>query len=77
MSARAIIYIRVSEGRQVDNTSLESQEDACRRWSAQNGLEVEHVFVEKGESAKTADRTQFQAMSGICPQFRKAASATS
>jgi site-specific DNA recombinase len=58
----AIIYVRVSDSRQVDNTSLDSQETVCREWCRTNGLEVSRVFVERGESAKSADRTQFQAM---------------
>ena len=59
---KAVIYVRVSSGRQVDNTSLESQEAACRQWCESNGLDIARVFVELGESAKTADRTQFQAL---------------
>jgi len=60
--SKAVIYVRVSSSRQVDNTSLESQEAACREWCRQQKLQVAHVFVERGESAKTADRTEFQHM---------------
>jgi site-specific DNA recombinase len=59
---KAIIYVRVSDARQVENTSLDSQEKVCREWCHTNGLEVSRVFIERGESAKSADRTQFQAM---------------
>jgi site-specific DNA recombinase len=62
MTTKAIIYVRVSDARQVENTSLDSQEKVCREWCRTNGLEVCRVFIERGESAKSADRTQFQAM---------------
>ncbi len=60
--AKAILYVRVSHARQVENTSLAGQEDVCRRWCAANGLEVAKVFIERGESAKSTDRPEFQAM---------------
>lgn len=31
----AVIYVRVSSDEQVENTSLETQETACRRWLVQ------------------------------------------
>lgn len=55
----AVIYIRVSSDLQVKGTSLESQEAECRLWCLRNGYEVSRVFVDAGESAKTADRPQF------------------
>jgi site-specific DNA recombinase len=60
--AKALIYTRVSDSRQIDNTSLDSQQEVCNEWCQTNGLKVDRVFVERGESAKSADRTQFQAM---------------
>lgn len=59
---RAFIYVRVSDDRQAENTSLESQEKVCREWCAVRNIEVEQVFRDEGESAKTADRPQFQSM---------------
>ncbi len=57
---RCIIYCRVSSLEQVANTSLEHQEKCCREYAFRNGWEVvEPLFIEKGESAKTADRTEF------------------
>lgn len=52
----AVIYTRVSTEDQVENTSLDSQEDACRRFCADNGLNVARVFREEGVSAKTLQR---------------------
>jgi len=53
-----IIYIRVSSDKQVKGTSLEFQEEICRKYCEQNEIEVMELFCEEGESAKTADRTE-------------------
>jgi len=58
----AVIYTRVSSKDQVDNYSLETQEQACKEFAARAGYDVVRVFTERGESAKTAVRTQLQAM---------------
>ena len=58
MRRSAVIYVRVSSPRQVENTSLATQEEACRAYCLRAGLEVLRVFREEGESARTADRTQ-------------------
>ncbi len=58
---RAIVYCRVSSKEQTQNLSLPVQEDQCRAFCGQNGWEVDRVFLERGESAKTADRTELQA----------------
>lgn len=63
---KAVIYCRVSTKEQVENLSLATQEQECRRYCAQNGLEVAKVFVDKGESAKTANRPQLIAMMEHC-----------
>ena len=56
-----IIYCRVSTKEQVELTgSLAYQERLCRDYAKRNGYEVVKVFVEKGESAKTTDRTQLK-----------------
>ncbi len=49
---RAIIYLRVSTEEQVDNFSLETQEDICRKEAEKRGYEVIDVFREEGRSAK-------------------------
>ncbi len=61
-----IIYCRVSSVEQVENTSLESQERYCREYAKREGVEVIKVFIEKGESAKTTDRTEFKNAIGFC-----------
>ena len=60
-SLRAIIYCRVSSKEQTHNLSLPVQEDQCRAFCKLNGWEVDRVFLERGESAKTANRTELQA----------------
>lgn len=61
-----IIYCRVSSLEQVENTSLESQEARCREYAEKENIKVLKVFIEKGESAKTADRTKFQEALQYC-----------
>jgi site-specific DNA recombinase len=63
---RAVIYARVSTKDQVENFSLATQEKACREYCARNGFDVDEIFVEEGESAKTANRTQFQKALAYC-----------
>ena len=60
-SLRAIIYCRVSSKEQTHNLSLPVQEEQCRAFCKLNGWEVDRVFLERGESAKTANRTELQA----------------
>jgi site-specific DNA recombinase len=62
----AVIYCRVSSKEQVDGTSLESQELACREYATRNHINVSRVFVERGESAKFADRTQLLELLSFC-----------
>ena len=58
---KVIIYCRVSTKEQADKGySLGAQEVACRKYALNNGYEVDKVFVERGESAKTQNRTQLQ-----------------
>lgn len=54
-----IIYCRVSSQEQVANTSLEGQERFCREYVKREGIDLLECFVEEGESAKTANRTEF------------------
>jgi DNA invertase Pin-like site-specific DNA recombinase len=55
----AVIYTRVATEDQVGGTSLDTQERACREWCERNGAEVLNVYVDAGESAKTAARPAF------------------
>ncbi len=52
-SDKAIVYIRVSTEEQVENYSLATQEDICRKEAEHRGIKVTQVFREEGRSAKT------------------------
>ena len=56
----AVIYVRVSTKEQTQNLSLPTQVKACEEYCERQGFHVLARFREKGESAKTADRTEFQ-----------------
>jgi site-specific DNA recombinase len=62
----AVIYCRVSTKEQTQNLSLPTQEKACREYCQQHGYSVDRVFVEEGESAKSANRTEFQKLISYC-----------
>ena len=66
----AVLYIRVSSQEQADSpynlpTQKRKVEDRCKR----DGLPVLKIFVD-AESARTADRTQFQEMLAYCRTYR-------
>ena len=71
----AVIYCRVSTAEQVSNLSLETQERTCRELCARQGLTVKDIFIEKGESAKTINRTKFQEMLAYCAKNKGIVSA--
>lgn len=50
---KAVIYLRVSTEEQVDNYSLETQADICRKEADRRNLVVAETFREEGRSAKT------------------------
>lgn len=63
-------YLRVSSRRQVDKgfdedgLSLPAQREACARYAADHAITIVGEYIERGESARTADRPEFQAMLG-------------
>lgn len=60
---RALIYCRVSTKEQVEQgLSLDNQEIEGKKFARQQGYEVDTVFIERGESAKTTSRTELQKM---------------
>jgi DNA invertase Pin-like site-specific DNA recombinase len=61
-----VIYCRVSSRDQIEGTSLESQETACRDYAQHHGMAVVKVFVEEGESAKFAQRPQLLSLLEFC-----------
>lgn len=63
---KAVIYVRVSTAEQVDNYSLQTQTKACKDYCHREGITVDRVFREEGESAKTTNRPQLQEMLDYC-----------
>ncbi len=60
---KAVIYLRVSTKEQAEEGySIPAQAEACRRFIADKGWELADEHVDRGESARTADRPQLQAM---------------
>ncbi|MDB5124844.1 MAG: hypothetical protein JWP94_2973 [Mucilaginibacter sp.] len=65
----AVVYCRVSSREQVEEgNSLTSQERLCREYALKEGYEVIEAFIEKGESAKTAERKELQKLLAFCTQ---------
>ena len=65
-----IIYCRVSSKEQIEGTSLESQAAACDDYARQHKIAILKTFVERGESAKFADRTQLLALLDYCKEHK-------
>ena len=60
---KAVIYLRVSTKEQAEEGySIPAQAEACRRFIADKGWELADEYVDRGESARTADRPQLQTM---------------
>ncbi len=71
-TSRAVIYCRVSTKEQVDEgNSLNTQERVCLDYANKNDYEIASIFVEEGESAKTALRPELQKMMKYCTLNRK------
>lgn len=62
MEKRAVIYLRVSDPSQIENNSLESQEEQSKKLAASQGFEVAKVFRDEGISGKLSDKTGRQAL---------------
>ena len=59
---KAVIYTRVSDIKQQDNTSLESQRTYCTDYALKKGLDICAYFGGTYESAKTDDRKEYKKM---------------
>jgi site-specific DNA recombinase len=64
----AVVYLRVSTDRQAmtdydaDGYSIKAQREACLKKARELGARVEGEYIDRGESARSADRTEFQRM---------------
>jgi site-specific DNA recombinase len=67
-AANAVLYLRVStkeqasRGGEAEGYSIPAQRDACRRRAETLGANIVAEYVDAGESARSADRPQLQAM---------------
>lgn len=69
---RAVIYLRVSSEEQIENYSLETQEEICKKEALRRGFEVTEVFREEGKSAKTiTGRPELLRLLEFCRRNRK------
>lgn len=66
-----IIYVRVSSKEQIEGTSLESQSLACQDYARSKNIKVLKTFVEQGESAKFADRTELLSLIDFCKENKE------
>ncbi|MCR4294757.1 MAG: recombinase family protein, partial [Elusimicrobia bacterium] len=66
---RAALYARVSSDRQAErDLSIPAQLKALRQYADKHGWKVVEQFVDEAESARTADRPEFQRMMGLSKQ---------
>lgn len=64
-----MIYCRVSTKEQVEEgNSLASQTHICQEYAIRSNYVVKHIFLERGESAKTDNRTELQKLIEYCKQ---------
>lgn len=66
----AVIYCRVSSQEQVENFSLSTQKKSCLEYCEKHAYTVAEIFIEEGESAKTANRPEFKKMLAYCHKNR-------
>jgi site-specific DNA recombinase len=60
---KAVVYLRVSTKEQAEEGySIAAQQDACTRFVKSKGWDLVDVYSDRGESARTTDRPQFQLM---------------
>ncbi len=64
---KAVIYCRVSTKEQAEEgNSLKTQEKICTEYCHSHNYEIAQIFIEQGESAKTADRTELKKLLSFC-----------
>ena len=68
---KAVLYLRVSSKEQMEGSSIETQERICTDYALRNEYEIDRIFTEKGESAKTADRTELKALLDYVSKYSK------
>jgi site-specific DNA recombinase len=68
----AVIYQRVSTDEQArEALNLTNQQARCQSFCESRGLSILQLFVDPGESARSADRPEFQKMLSYCKAHRR------
>lgn len=63
----AVLYVRVSTLEQAEKAyNVENQLQICKAFAEKQGFPIANCFVDPGESARSADRPQFQEMLKFC-----------
>lgn len=76
LPGKAVVYLRVSTEEQVENYSLATQENICKKEAENRGIEIIQFFREEGRSAKTiAGRPTLIEMLEFCRKHKKELSA--
>ena len=58
---KGVIYARYSSDRQ-NEQSIAGQVEVCRKWAADNDIEIMHIYHDEALSGKTDKRPDFQRM---------------
>ncbi len=60
---KAVAYLRISSASQIDNTSIEMQEEKIRQYCTLYDVKLDKIFIDEGLSAKNTDkRTSYNEM---------------
>ena len=68
---KGIIYKRVSSDEQVKGTSLDFQDELCRKYFIDNNIELLAVFCDEGVSAKSTERKAFLDAIEFCRKYKR------
>ena len=68
---KALLYLRVSSNEQVDNTSLEVQEQSCREWCRRKEIRVFNVMKLEGVTAKSTNEERVQELIAFCKENKE------
>ncbi len=67
---KALIYVRTSSDKQIDNTSLPVQEEKCRIYCQNEGYEVYEVLKMEAISAKTENEKRVEDLLNYCKKHK-------
>ena len=67
---KAVIYLRISSDKQIDNTSLETQEERCREYCRQQGLNIIGIIKHEAVSAKGENFQRLDDLLRSCKEYK-------